>query len=155
MEKLNCKATVGCLIRCVDTLVVVYEEQGGRGAWDIPAGGIELGETPEQAIKRELQEEVGLESPDNLRLIRVFWATVNNAPTVHFLYESIIDESIAKTLHPNTQDIQKIDCFSPKRVKELLDSQAYEHDLARDRLQCFLNDEAFQLVGAECQILIS
>lgn len=141
MGKLNCKATVGCLIRCVDTLIVVYEEQGGRGAWDIPAGGIEPGETPEQAIKRELQEEVGLELSDGLRLIRVFWAMVNDIPTVHFLYVCAIDEPTANTLHSNTKDIQKIDRFSPERVKELIDSQAYEHTLARDRLQCFLDGE--------------
>jgi 8-oxo-dGTP pyrophosphatase MutT (NUDIX family) len=153
MVKLNCKATVGCLIRYADTLVVVYEEQNGQGAWDIPAGGIEPGETPEQAIKRELQEEVGLESSDSLRLIRIFWATINDIPIVHFLYECTIDEFIAKTLHPNTKDIQKLDHFSPKKVKDLLDSHAYEHDLARDRLRCFLGDQgqtqtAIQLVDS-------
>jgi putative (di)nucleoside polyphosphate hydrolase len=34
---------------------------GGRDAWQFPQGGIHRGESPEQALYRELHEEVGLE----------------------------------------------------------------------------------------------
>ena len=33
---------------------------GGRDAWQFPQGGINRGESPEQALYRELHEEVGL-----------------------------------------------------------------------------------------------
>lgn len=33
---------------------------GGRDAWQFPQGGIHKGESPEQALYRELEEEVGL-----------------------------------------------------------------------------------------------
>ncbi len=37
-------------------------------AWQFPQGGIKPGETPEQAMYRELQEEVGL-LPDHVRIL--------------------------------------------------------------------------------------
>ena len=33
---------------------------GGRDAWQFPQGGINRGETPEEALYRELEEEIGL-----------------------------------------------------------------------------------------------
>lgn len=33
---------------------------GGRDAWQFPQGGINKGESPEQALYRELEEEIGL-----------------------------------------------------------------------------------------------
>ena len=41
---------------------------GGHNAWQFPQGGIDTGETPEQALYRELQEETGL-LPENVTLL--------------------------------------------------------------------------------------
>ncbi len=41
---------------------------GGRDAWQFPQGGIHRGESPEDALYRELHEEVGLE-PDAVEVL--------------------------------------------------------------------------------------
>jgi len=40
---------------------VLWARRHGHDAWQFPQGGIQTGETPEQAMYRELWEEVGLE----------------------------------------------------------------------------------------------
>ncbi len=41
---------------------------GGRDAWQFPQGGIKQGESPREALYRELREEVGLE-PDAVEVL--------------------------------------------------------------------------------------
>lgn len=56
--------------------IIVANEQGqvlwakrvGQDAWQFPQGGINESESPEQALYRELQEEIGL-APDNVEII--------------------------------------------------------------------------------------
>ncbi len=50
-------------IVCEHTLLLVQhcEHAGGRSYWLLPGGGREEGESEEQCVRREMQEETGLE----------------------------------------------------------------------------------------------
>jgi 8-oxo-dGTP pyrophosphatase MutT (NUDIX family) len=51
--------SVAAVIKDVDDRILLQEKSSGEG-WSLPAGAIEPGETPEQAICREVREETGL-----------------------------------------------------------------------------------------------
>lgn len=46
-----------------DSKILLTLKKSGpyKGLWDLPGGGIEFGESPEEALKREFLEEVALE----------------------------------------------------------------------------------------------
>ena len=43
---------------------VLWARRVGQDAWQFPQGGIKSAETPEQALYRELEEEIGLQEDD-------------------------------------------------------------------------------------------
>ena len=54
------RANVGIVVANDHGQVLWARRVGGRDAWQFPQGGINRGETPEEALYRELHEEVGL-----------------------------------------------------------------------------------------------
>lgn len=56
--------------------IIIFNENGkllwakrlGQDAWQFPQGGVQYNESPEEAVYRELNEEVGLE-PDDVEIV--------------------------------------------------------------------------------------
>ncbi|SDB18917.1 putative (di)nucleoside polyphosphate hydrolase [Pseudidiomarina indica] len=61
------RANVGIII-CNEQGQVFWARRFGQHSWQFPQGGIDGGETPEQAMYRELWEEVGLK-PEQVEII--------------------------------------------------------------------------------------
>jgi len=51
---------VSALILHQNRVLLIRHEKAGRAYWLMPGGGVEPGETIEQALRRELREETGL-----------------------------------------------------------------------------------------------
>lgn len=61
------RANVGIII-CNEHGQVFWARRFGQHSWQFPQGGIDDGETPEQAMYRELYEEVGLK-PEQVEIV--------------------------------------------------------------------------------------
>jgi len=62
------RPNVGIVLANDSGQVLWARRTGGRDAWQFPQGGINADESPEQALYRELHEEVGL-SPDAVDIL--------------------------------------------------------------------------------------
>ncbi len=60
MTKPHLRAGVVAAVRRSDGRLLAFERSDLSGEWQLPQGGIEPGESPEQAAWRELTEETGL-----------------------------------------------------------------------------------------------
>lgn len=62
------RPNVGIIISSADRRVLWGRRIGGRDSWQFPQGGIHAGESPEEAMYRELDEEVGLK-PEHVQIL--------------------------------------------------------------------------------------
>jgi 8-oxo-dGTP diphosphatase len=84
---------VAALLQHDEGILLVRQEKDGRGYWLLPGGGVEHGETMEEALARELVEECGIRS---CRVIAPVLVAESIAPgpvgpaskhVVHMVYE--------------------------------------------------------------------
>ena len=68
IDKDGFRPNVGIILANDAGQVLWARRVGGRDAWQFPQGGIDREESPEDAMYRELKEEVGLE-PDHVKVL--------------------------------------------------------------------------------------
>lgn len=63
------RANVGIVVIDARGRVLAFERADRPGAWQLPQGGIDIGEDPLAAAKRELREETGLKADEHTELL--------------------------------------------------------------------------------------
>lgn len=74
------------VIQRADGQVLLTQRQGNQdfaGSWEFPGGKFEIGETIEQALARELHEEIGIEPVISTHLITIPWRYAHKAVRLH------------------------------------------------------------------------
>jgi 8-oxo-dGTP pyrophosphatase MutT (NUDIX family) len=55
------KRGVKCVLTCGDEILLVRHTYGRTRSWELPGGGVKRGESPPDAARREVREELGIE----------------------------------------------------------------------------------------------
>lgn len=81
----------GVVICNLDGDVLLLRHSYGPGVWALPGGGIGRKETPEAAVRREVQEELGL-ALGQLSLVTVIEDTISGAPHTTHLFAAVTEQ---------------------------------------------------------------
>lgn len=120
-------------------VVVVYDNQVllvrnwiGSGSWDFPGGGVKYGESAEDAVVREMREELGLHIGDIQKLHSGLIARKKNGLLMRLEYlQAVIDPDetirqsweIAAFKWVSYQECKSLDLLPPE-LEELVSSRS-------------------------------
>lgn len=83
-----------CYVEVDDHLLFMQQAEGRaeEGRWGVPAGKIELNETPEFAAKRELFEETGIEIQAQIQYLGTLYIRKPELDYVYYMFKIHLDE---------------------------------------------------------------
>ena len=90
------------------------EGDSGAGMWEFPGGKVELNESSEDAIKRELREELDIEANVNQKIMKYSHRFKNTIYEISFFEINKFTGSIKKNVH---DDLQWIELASLKKYQ--------------------------------------
>jgi 8-oxo-dGTP pyrophosphatase MutT (NUDIX family) len=114
----------GVLIR--DGAVVLLENS--RGEWELPGGKLELSESPEQCVAREIQEELQLSAKPHTLLDAWVYAIVPDVDVLVLTYGCIEDAAQEATL---SDEHVRLRWFRLAEVESLRMPDEYKRSIRR------------------------
>ena len=111
-----------CILCIVDGKVLLVKQfryPYGEEIWEIPAGKLNEGETPEQTAIRELEEECGLKAESVTKLFDVYPTTAYSNEIIR-IYRA---ENVKKTnQHLDDDEFLRAQWFDLQTVKKMIES---------------------------------
>jgi len=100
------RVRVAAIVREGDSVLLVAHSKEGRSYWLLPGGGVEYGETLEDALKREMKEEVCLDvEVGDLALVCDAIAPDGSKHVVNLCFETtVLDGEMRLGVDPRLSD---------------------------------------------------
>jgi nucleoside triphosphatase len=135
--------TVGALVRrSVDLKVLLVLSHKWPNVFTVPGGHVEVGETLEEALKREVKEEVGLDVKvlDLLSVQEVVYPKEFWKKRRHFIFFDFLCETDETNARPDEKEIKECLWVKPREALEMRIDRYLRHFLERyvDKTKEFL-----------------
>lgn len=121
----------GCNVILTDLRgdILLLRHSYGPDNWSLPGGGVDRGESPLEALKRELDEELGL-APAKLKPIGELRGEISGSPHTMHLFEAVID----RRPRPDNREVVEARFFPSHSLPEPI-AEATRRALAHWRSQ--------------------
>ena len=102
----------------------VFRKILGGAVWELPAGGVQKNENPEEAALRELREETGILITDISRLIpeNTLVVSPNRLPIFPSIYSVNVSENEFDSRSMHDDEVESVDCFSMNEIKAMIET---------------------------------
>lgn len=115
---------VKCVVQCGEEMLLIRNSYGESG-WTFPGGGVESGETPEQAARRELKEEVNIVT-ENLIPLGNFLTTKEYKRDLVHCFATTVDK---KAISIDNTEVVEAAWFHTSEMPPLTDSGMHTYNL--------------------------
>ena len=120
------QVAVGVVERENKVFVCLRAEDAHQGGlWEFPGGKVEEGESPQQALQRELHEEIGIQVASSTHLVDINHKYAEKTVTLHvYRVTAFTGEAHGKEGQPNEwRNISKLDYDDfPAANREIIDA---------------------------------